>query len=177
MTDYQPPQNFLLFDKITTAIAKEVVEWVSENNFVEEPHEYLTLIVNSEGGDVTAAFAIIDIMNSSKIPIRTIGMGDVSSSGLMIFMNGEKGTRQLTPNTTILTHTFYHDSEGKFHELGSQWKEHKNVHERMVQHYMNCTGLSRRRINSRLLPPTDTFLTAEQALALGVCDVADLIPF
>jgi ATP-dependent Clp protease protease subunit len=86
-----------------------------------------------------------------------------------------KGRRMLTPNTSILSHQYSNYHEGKHHELFAIAKEHSLIQERMLRHYQSSTGLSEELILSKLLPPTDVYLSADEALALGLCDfVTDL---
>lgn len=40
----------------------------------------------------------------------------------------------------------------------------------MVNHYKKCTGLSQKKVREHLLPPEDRWLTATEALQLGICD-------
>jgi ATP-dependent protease ClpP protease subunit len=45
----------------------------------------------------------------------------------------------------------------------------------MVEHYKQTTGLDTDTIKSQLLPSSDVWLTAQEALALGICDyISDL---
>ncbi len=71
-------------EEINLQTAKQTVEWIFECNFQEERPDLLNLIITSPGGDLNAAFAIIDTMRGSAIPIRTIGLGQIASAGLMI---------------------------------------------------------------------------------------------
>jgi len=41
----------------------------------------------------------------------------------------------------------------------------------MLAHYQDCTGLSAEQVRLSLLPPQDIWLSAQEALALNVCDV------
>ena len=97
---------FLMMEEISLQSCKTAVEWIFEANFAEERPELLNLIVTSPGGDLNAAFALIDVMRGSAIPVRTIGLGQIASAGLMIFIAGDKGKRILTPNTSILSHQY-----------------------------------------------------------------------
>lgn len=163
-------QTYLLFDKINTDSAKEVVDWILQNNSAENPHPYLMLIIDSEGGDVNSAFGIIDMMNLSKIPVRTFGVGEIHSSALMIFIGGEKDSREITPNISILSHRFSAGTDGKYHDLQAMNKEFTMLHEKMVKHYMRCTGLSRNKVEKLLLPHEDIWLSPNEALNFGLCD-------
>ena len=114
-------------------------------------------------------------MNASSVPVKTIGLGCIASSGLMIFLAGAKGRRVLTPNTSILSHQYSNYHEGKAHELFAMQKEHDLIQQRMVEHYRRTTGMKDDVILSKLLPPSDMYLSADEALELGICDyISDL---
>jgi ATP-dependent Clp protease protease subunit len=161
---------FLLMEEITLATAKTAVEWIFEANFAEERPELLNLIVTSPGGDLNAAFALIDVMRGSAIPIRTIGLGQIASAGLMIFIAGDKDNRILTPNTSILSHQYSWGAFGKEHELFATVKEFDLTTKKMIAHYKKCTGLSDAKIREVLLPPQDIWLSPTEAKKLGLCD-------
>jgi ATP-dependent Clp protease protease subunit len=161
----------VLMGDIEADSVKPVIEWILHENYVSKrKRTELLLMICSEGGDVAAAFALIDVMRSSRLPIKTVGLGQIASAGLLIFLAGEHGRRVLTPNTSILSHQFSWGSDGKAHELFATMKEFELTHKRMVEHYKRCTGLSEEQIKTALLPPHDVYLTAEEALALNVCD-------
>jgi ATP-dependent Clp protease protease subunit len=132
-------------------------------------------MICSEGGSVEDAFALIDVMHSSSVPIKTVGLGCIASSGLLIFLAGQKGRRILTPNTSILSHQYSNFHEGKHHELFAIAKEHNLIQQRMLEHYKQATGLNEETILAKLLPPTDVYLSADEAVKLGICDfISDL---
>jgi len=132
-------------------------------------------MICSEGGSMESAFALIDVMKSSDIPIKTVGLGQIASCGLLIFLTGAPGRRVLTPNTSILSHQYSWGSEGKHHELWAVTKEFGLAQERMLRHYQETTGLDTEIIREKLLPPHDVWLNATEALALNICDyVSDL---
>jgi ATP-dependent Clp protease protease subunit len=155
---------------IGDASAKEVITWILESNLQKKKMEKLQLIVSSYGGDLTAAFAIIDVMRGSKIPVHTIGLGCIASCGLLIFMSGKRGYRTLTPNTSILSHQFSGWNRGKEHELLATVKEHSYTSNRIMEHYKKCTGLSDKIIREKLLPASDVWLDQSEALKYNLCD-------
>lgn len=131
----------------------------------------LNLIICSPGGDLNAAFALIDVMRGSAVPIRTIGLGQIASAGLLIFISGENGQRILTPNTSIMSHQYTWGSFGKEHELFAQVKEFDLTTKRLIAHYKKCSGLTEADVREHLLPPQDVWLSAQEAKKLGICDV------
>lgn len=166
---------FLMMEEISLSTCKTAVEWILEANFAEERPEMMNLIITSPGGDLNAAFALIDVMRGSAIPIRTIGLGQIASAGLMIFIAGEKGQRILTPNTSILSHQYSWGAIGKEHELFAQIKEFDLTTKKVIDHYKRCTGLPDKKIREVLLPPQDVWLSPIEAKKLGLCDdVKDL---
>jgi len=150
-------------EEITLAACKQAVEWVFEANFAEERPDMLNMIITTPGGDLNAAFALVDTMRGSAIPIRTIGLGQIASAGLMIFIAGATGQRILTPNTSILSHQYSWGAFGKEHELFAQIKEFDLTTKRMIAHYKKCTGLKEDQIREYLLPPQDIWLSAAES--------------
>lgn len=162
---------FVFMDEVDNDSIKPAIEWLLYENYVtKKKKKELLLMICSEGGDMGAAFALIDTMMSSNIPIKTVGLGTIASAGLLIFIAGTRGRRILTPNTSILSHQFAWGTDGKAHELFATIKEFELTQSRMVAHYQKCTGLDAEIIRQNLLPPHDVWLSAEDALKLGVCD-------
>lgn len=150
---------------------KPIIEWILHENHVRKrKKKELLLMINSDGGHLSDAFALIDVMNASVIPVKTVGLGTIASAGLCIFLAGAKGRRVLTPNTSILSHQFSWGSHGKAHELFATVKEFELTQQRMVNLYRKCTGLDDDTIRKVLLPPQDVYLSAEEALEYNICD-------
>lgn len=167
---------YIFMGDVSAETVKPIAEWILvENHAVKKKKKELLLMICSPGGEMEPAFALIDIMQSSKIPIKTVGLGQIASCGLMIFLAGTRGRRVLTPNTSILSHQYSWGTEGKHHELFSMTKEFDLCQTRMIELYKSTTGLDDGVIRERLLPATDVWLSANEALALGICDyVSDL---
>ena len=161
---------YLLMDEISDSTCKDVISFIISKNLVKPYPKYLQLIINSGGGDLQAAFAVIDTMKGSAIPVHTVGLGCVASAAVLIFIAGVKGKRVLTPNTSILSHQYSWGTYGKEHELIATTREYELTTERMLKHYKKFTGLTDKKIREHLLPPQDVWLSATQAKKLGICD-------
>jgi ATP-dependent protease ClpP protease subunit len=92
------------------------------------------------------------------------------SAAFMIFAAGTNGQRYISKNTSILCHQFSEDVEGKFHDIKAMMRESENINSRMVDLLKECTGLSPRVIKTKLLPPSDVWLSVEELVKLGVAD-------
>ena len=156
---------------VTVETMSPLIDWIiSENYNKVKKKKELTLGICSPGGDLHACFALIDVMKGSSIPVKTVGLGMIASCGILTFMAGQKGSRILTPNTSILSHQYSWGSRGKEHELYAVMREFELSTERMLAHYKKCTGLNEKKIREILLPPQDVWLSAEEAKALKLCD-------
>lgn len=175
-TSLQDTGIYVFMGEISTESVKPVVEWILQENFAtKKRRKELLLMLCSEGGDMSSAFALIDVMRSSRVPVKTVGLGQIASAALMIFLAGAPGRRVLTPNTSILSHQFNWGSDGKAHELFATIKEFELTQQRMLALYQQCTGLSEEVIRQKLLPPHDVWLDAQEALSLNICDHVAMI--
>jgi len=183
LPDYDNPSQalndhgiYVFMDDVDAESIKPVIEWILHENHVrKKKHKELLLMVCSNGGNISEAFALIDVMRSSKIPVKTVGLGCIASCGLLIFLAGAKGRRVLTPNTSVLSHQFSWDVGGKAHELFATVKEFDLTQKRMIEHYRRSTGLDDDTIRQVLLPPQDVYLDAEEARKYNICDaIAEL---
>lgn len=166
---------YLFNDDVTPDSVSKCIRFILEKNLSYKQlgnlnPEVLHILINSEGGDLSAALALTDVMRSSAIPIQTYGLGTIASAGLMIFMAGEKECRIITRNTSILSHQYSAGMVGKEHELYATVKEFKLTTEKVLNHYLEHTNLSKRMIKKYLLPQTDVWLTAEEAVKYGIAD-------
>lgn len=167
---------YVFMGNVDVESIKPVIEWILHENYVsKKKRRELLLMICSSGGEMESAFALIDVIKSSEISIKTVGLGQVASAGLMIFLAGSPGRRVLTPNTSILSHQFSWGSDGKAHELFAMQKEFTLTQRRMLELYKESTNLSEEDIRKHLLPPHDVWLSAEEALALNVCDAISII--
>lgn len=146
------------------------IKFIIERNLMKTPPKFMKLIFNSPGGELEAAFSLVDIMKGSKIPVQTFGLGQIASCGLLAFISGKKGHRYITENTSILSHQFTWFYYGKEHELMARAKETSNTSKRILEHYIKCTGLTEREVKKYLLPPEDVWLTAKEAVKYGIAD-------
>jgi ATP-dependent Clp protease, protease subunit len=160
---------FLLNGDIEEDNVAEAIRWIIFEN-LKGGDQPLVMYVNSVGGDLTEAFALIEIMRKSKRPICTIGIGSVCSSAFLIFASGTKGLRYISDTASIMCHQFSGEFEGKYHDIKSMMRENDMMNDRMLKVLQSCTDLEPRKIKSKLLPPTDVWFTAEEVIELGIAD-------
>lgn len=148
----------------------DAIKWLAYENLNAKDSRVLTLYINSPGGDLYQAFALIDAMRANSHVIRTVGMGSVMSSAFLIFASGDKGERYIAANTGIMCHQYSDDHGGKHHDLKATMKEGEYCNNRMVEILKDATGLPVAKIKAKLLPATDVYLTSAELVDLGVAD-------
>jgi ATP-dependent Clp protease protease subunit len=148
----------------------ETIKWIIYENLIPEDGKILTIMINSYGGELSQAFALIDIMKNSKYPIRTIGIGAVMSAAFLIFASGKKGERFISRNASIMCHQYSTNAEGKHHDMKAYEKEMKLTDERMLAVLKQSTNLSLKTIRAKLLPESDVWMNAQELIDLGIAD-------
>lgn len=162
--------TFLINGDIDEETIGAAIRWLIYEN-TSDTEKTLTIYINSMGGSVTDAFALIDMMKQSKHYIRTIGVGSVMSAAFLIFTAGSKGLRYIAKNASILSHQYSDEiGEAKHHDIKSFAKEAEYTNDRMVRLLKECSGLDTTTVKRKLLPPTDIWLQAEELIDLGIAD-------
>lgn len=130
----------------------------------------INLFIDTDGGDLSSAMRLIDVIRMSEIPIRTIGWGKVASAGLMIFMVGHE--RLFSENCSILSHNATFNASlfsVRVNDFSHQ-QEFRLVNERIMRIYRDSTGKDEKFIKKFLLRDNDVYLSAEEAIKNGLGD-------
>lgn len=159
-----------LVGEITEENINACIKWLVYENLEINKAKTLTLYVNSTGGDLYQAFALIDIMRSSNHPIRTIGIGSIMSAAFLIFVSGTKGERYIASNTGIMCHQFTEGIDAKYHDIKAQVKESEYCNQRMLNILKEASELPNAKIKAKLLPASDVYLTVEELLDMNLAD-------
>jgi ATP-dependent protease ClpP protease subunit len=106
MVEDDGPTTILLFGEINDELIAQACNVLIGEQYREIPKEKIRIMINSPGGELHAAFALIEIMEASKIPVETIAIGQCVSAALMIFMSGTPGMRTVTRTCTAMSHTY-----------------------------------------------------------------------
>jgi ATP-dependent protease ClpP protease subunit len=69
-----------------------------------------------------------------------------------------------------MCHQFSDVMEGKYHDIKAAMKEAEYCNERMMEILRGVSGLESRVIKSKLLGPSDAYLTAKELIKLNIAD-------
>src|SRR5207237_708916 len=79
----------------------------------EDSKKDINIYVNSPGGSVTAALAILDTINYIKPDVSTVGVGIAASAAAVILSTGDKGKTDALPNAEMMIHQSWGRAQGQ----------------------------------------------------------------
>ena len=129
----------------------------------------ITFLINSPGGSVHDMLGIIDFMDTLDTPINTICRGTAFSAAAVILACGT-GTRACSARSNIMFHQSFNYQEGKFNDVEASIAYTK-VMENQVHEVLAKNTNQKDVAWWREKMKTDYFLSAEDAIKLGVIDV------
>jgi ATP-dependent Clp protease protease subunit len=147
----------------------ECIKWIAYEN-LDSKVKVLSLYINSTGGSLYDAFALIDMMRTSNHPVRTIAIGSAMSAAFLIFASGATGERYAAKNASFMCHQFSESMSDKYHDLKATMRENDLCNEKMIAILKDATGLAPGVIRKKLLPASDVYLTANECVELGIAD-------
>lgn len=162
--------TFMLWGEINEDMSYGTCEYLIKSNIIFNRGDTVTLFINSPGGSVSEGQAIIDLMESSRVDVATRAIGQIASMGVSIFVAGTAGKRVMSKNCEVMTHQFSTMMYGKAHELMAVRKMHDDLEARFIKHFTRHTKMTERQVKEVLFGPSDTYLTAKECLAYGICD-------
>lgn len=168
----------VLFGDVTEISMKDAAIFVLKANQIFSPSREITLFLNTLGGSCYDAFALIDLMEVSKLPIKTVGLGNIVSMGVLLLCAGTKGRRILTRNTQVMAHQFSGGIAGaKFHELMADYKAELYLKHQFIEHFKRHTTMDEKQIEDVLFGASDRLLTPIECKKYGLVDqVVDELP-
>lgn len=166
---YSDERTIFLFGDVTKEKICEVITSLWKMN--AKSHEPITLIINTDGGDSSDMFALCDVLKTCNSIIRTIGIGDVLSAGILLLAAGTKGYRFIGPSTTIMTHKIQISFEDvSIEHIKNQLRMWERVERLWVSSMIEFTGQSRSVIETLNSSNGDVYLTPKQCCELGIAD-------
>lgn len=131
-------------------------------------HDDINLYINSIGGNVTDGFAIYDTMNYIKSDVCTICIGEASSMGAIILLNGAKGKRSALENSEIMIHQPLGGVNGQATDIEITSKRINEIKDRINKIISNKTGTPLKKVKVDV--ERDYFMNSIDAQKYGLID-------
>lgn len=133
----------------------------------EQESDPITIIINSDGGDVYEALGMIDYIQSLSVKVNTICRGRAMSAAALLLCSGT-GTRAASKNSTIMFHEISSGLFGKSSDMKANM-DHMNKLEGMtLDLYTQNSNQGIEFWKEKTVK--DYYLTATEALELNVID-------
>lgn len=137
------------------------------HNITYEP-EPIKIYIDSYGGYVYQCFGLLSVIDNSKTPVHTIVTGCAMSCGFMILICGHKrfGHELSTPLYHQVSTGFW----GKVKDMEESWEETKRLQKKIEKITLKRTKISEEKLEKIYNRKIDWYMSAKQALKLGVID-------
>ena len=134
----------------------------------EDPKKDIRLYINSPGGSVTSALAILDTMNHIKNDVSTVCVGMAASAAALLLSAGQKGKRYSLPNSEIMIHQPLGGAQGQASDIEITAKQIVKLKSKLNQIMAGNTGKTLTQIEKDA--DRDYYMSAEEAKKYGIVD-------
>ncbi len=136
----------------------------------ENPQLPINLYINSGGGSVYDGLAVYDVMSYIRCPVATYVTGIAASMASFLAQAGTPGMRYLLPRSVTMIHQPSSGAKGMVSDIEISYMESSRIKREMTELYVkhNSKGVTYDRFTE--LMDRDKWLTAPQALELGLAD-------
>jgi len=159
------------------ALTKGILEINDDDEYLKKLYavhdlEYnpkpIKIYIDSYGGAVYQCFGLLGVIEKSGTPVHTIVTGAAMSCGFMILISGHH--RMGYPLSTPLYHQVSSGFWGKVQDIEEKLEETKRLQKKIEEITISKTQISKKKLTDILKKKTDWYMTAEEALGLGVID-------
>jgi ATP-dependent Clp protease protease subunit len=124
------------------------------------------LHIYSNGGYIHAAFAAIDVINGSTVPVYSVIEGATASAGTLISIVCKK--RYIRPTAYMLIHQLSSEIWGKMNEIEDEYKNLTQLMKKITTIYTEYSKLGKNKLDKLL--KHDLWLDAKKSIKYGLVD-------
>jgi ATP-dependent Clp protease protease subunit len=126
--------------------------------------------INSPGGVITSGMGIYDVMQFIKPDVCTYVIGQACSMGSFLAQAGTEGKRYMLPHSRHMIHQPSGGARGMQSDIEIQYKEITYMKQMLTKLYVEHNTVGKTYEEFERDMDRDTFMSAEEALAYGLCD-------
>lgn len=131
-------------------------------------HNPITMVIDSPGGSVGAAFNLYDAMALAQSPVHTVCMGLAASAASLILATGKAGNRFIFPNSESMVHLMQGRIQGDPNDLAIAMKRFTRIKDKYAELMARHTGKTVEQIDSTM--QHDNWMDAQETIAFGLAD-------
>lgn len=137
-----------------------------EDDDYEDTYDPIYLHINSGGGCLFSCMAIVDTIKNCKVPVYTIGEGQIASASSILLLAGKK--RFMTENSFILIHELRTYVSGTFSNLEDDYENSKLLMKKMIKYYKKQSLIPEKVLQTLL--KKDIYIEAKKSKKYGFID-------
>lgn len=132
----------------------------------------IEIYVSTNGGIIDEMMSIYDTIRIVKefCDVPTVGVGKIKSAGVLILAAGTKGSRRIFRNCRVMIHNPWSEQRGTVVQVSAETEELQRMTELYKQLLIEETEMTEELLDDILKRNIDYYLTAEQAVELGIAD-------
>jgi len=154
-----------LIDNIKN-VENQLTNLKNNYNIEHDNLPYITIYINSPGGSVHDALAVVDYIKNSQFKFRSIIEGCAASAATMISVVCHD--RQITENAMVLIHELSSGCYGKMNEIEINTYSLKKLMDMIINIYLQHTEVNQKYLKKILRH--DIYWSAQEALKLKIVD-------
>jgi ATP-dependent Clp protease, protease subunit len=122
---------------------KSLCDFEQDFNYAVNAKQPMIVIkIDSYGGQVHSLRGMLDLVETSPVPVATVTSSKTMSCGSFLTAFGTKGYRYASPNATMMIHDFSSAMWGKYSELVATGDEIKRLNGEMFRRLATHCGHS-----------------------------------
>ena len=150
---------------------KNLIMWNMEdeqNNIPIEDRKPVYIYILSYGGQLDQIMTLIDVINLSKMKIKTINLGVCASAGCLLLMSGTTGERYAVKNSWGLVHQGSGGASGTASMVEAQTQNYKKILEMVKKLILEKTNITPTQYSKKKLQ--EWYVYGEDMIKLGIVD-------
>ena len=128
----------------------------------------IKILINSNGGELPAVLNFINVIQLSKTPVYTIGLGKTYSSGGLMLLAGSKGHRYVFKDTTALIHSGSTGAMGNTDKVLDNFEFTQRQEKRVKDFIVANTNITDKLYTKNYRK--DWWLMSDEIISLGLAD-------
>lgn len=147
---------------------QKCIQWGKENKLPIETAELtpITFMLSTYGGNCYDGLALYDTLAHSSTPVEVVCSGKIMSMGIIILL--ASNVRKAYRNTTFMIHQVSGVAFGTLRELEESVEEVNRINNMLFNIIREKTKITQEQLDDVLKYKRDWFITAEEALNLGI---------
>lgn len=160
--------DYIIDEDFLQLVGNQIIDYnIQDKGKPVEERKPIVILINSGGGNLDTAYAVIAIMQSSKTPIITVNTNCAYSAAGLVLMAGHR--RYCMPRSQVLIHSGSAQGiSGNYEDIQESTKSYKKMVEEMREFIISNTKIDKALMKKN--QARDWYLDTTSQIELGCAD-------